>query len=474
MSVAELEIENRYREATHDGYFDGFDETALTPRDLEPFPSCLVCLRNGHRNAAAKNRLIEAISSGLPVKVLLQRDDILEDLPIAGGKFAFGIESLQLPAMALGLNTAYVVQASGSHLHAPNGAIDNGMRYHGPALFSVFSGAGRKASRAARNAPGLGAYLRSAAAMESRAFPVFSYDSAARADWAARFRVADNPQAEADWPVHGIAYEDEDLQWVTEEIAFTFVDFVARDKRYAECFAPVSRGAWHGSMVPTRDFLALNDEEAHGKVPYVLLVDESNRLHRAVVNDRLIDAARRCAAFWRGLQELGGIGNSHAQALLEKEKAAWAEAKARDIEASKGGDAPATEQPVADVPVDLEAAAVVEAPAPVKDLEAVSPDEAYIETPRCTTCHECIEINTKMFAYDDNMQAYLTDLEAGSFRQLVEAAENCQVAIIHPENRGTIANPAWTSLSVARIHSPKRPIRTSESLVQYRRERTYR
>ena len=198
MSVAELEIENRYREATHDGYFDGFDETALTPRDLEPFPSCLVCLRNGHRNAAAKNRLIEAISSGLPVKVLLQRDDILEDLPIAGGKFAFGIESLQLPAMALGLNTAYVVQASGSHLHAPNGAIDNGMRYHGPALFSVFSGAGRKASRAARNAPGLGAYLRSAAAMESRAFPVFSYDSAARADWAARFRVADNPQAEAD------------------------------------------------------------------------------------------------------------------------------------------------------------------------------------------------------------------------------------------------------------------------------------
>ncbi len=59
-------------------------------------------------------------------------------------------------------------------------------------------------------------------------------------------------------------------------------------------------------------------------------------------------------------------------------------------------------------------------------------DEASIETPRCTTCHECIEINNKLFAYDENMQAYIAELEAGSFRQLVEAAENCQVCIIHP------------------------------------------
>ena len=37
-----------------------------------------------------------------------------------------------------------------------------------------------------------------------------------------------------------------------------------------------------------------------------------------------------------------------------------------------------------------------------------------------------------MFAYNDNKQAYIKDIDAGTYRQLVEAAESCQVAIIHP------------------------------------------
>ncbi len=37
-----------------------------------------------------------------------------------------------------------------------------------------------------------------------------------------------------------------------------------------------------------------------------------------------------------------------------------------------------------------------------------------------------------MFAYDERKQAYIKDLTAGTYRQLVEAAESCQVAIIHP------------------------------------------
>ena len=37
-----------------------------------------------------------------------------------------------------------------------------------------------------------------------------------------------------------------------------------------------------------------------------------------------------------------------------------------------------------------------------------------------------------MFAYDGNKQAYIADISAGTYAQLVEAAENCQVSIIHP------------------------------------------
>jgi hypothetical protein len=59
-------------------------------------------------------------------------------------------------------------------------------------------------------------------------------------------------------------------------------------------------------------------------------------------------------------------------------------------------------------------------------------NDAYIETPRCTTCDECTDKNDRLFAYDDNKQAYIKDLDAGSYRDLVDAAEICQVAIIHP------------------------------------------
>ena len=81
------------------------------------------------------------------------------------------------------------------------------------------------------------------------------------------------------------------------------------------------------------------------------------------------------------------------------------------------------------------APATAAGPAPVAELAAApekGADEAYIETPRCTTCEECVQVNNKMFLYDANKQAYIADINAGTYRQLVEAAEACQVSIIHP------------------------------------------
>ncbi len=43
-----------------------------------------------------------------------------------------------------------------------------------------------------------------------------------------------------------------------------------------------------------------------------------------------------------------------------------------------------------------------------------------------------MHVNKRMFAYDANKQAYIADAGAGTYRELVEAAESCQVSIIHP------------------------------------------
>jgi hypothetical protein len=426
VSIAELEIENRYNESRHDSFFSRFDESSLVPEDLAPFPSYLVCVRDGSDDAAEKTKAIEILSSGLPVKILVQSNDISEEMSIGAGQFCFGVKGLQLASMAVGLTGAYVLQSSSSHLYQLGDQILKGLTYPGPALFSVFSGAAGNSSAKARNVTDLPPYLMAAAAMESRAFPAFTYDPSAGADWASRFRVSDNPQADCDWPSHRLSHQDEDLQGISEDVAFTFVDFVACDARYAGSFARVPRGEWHGGMIPVSEALG---REAPEKVPYVLMVDERNFLHRVTVEDKLIDAARRCREMWHGLQELGGINNSHARRLLAREKEIWEEEKARELEALRGRPEQETEGP--DVP---EQAPTSEEPAQIEVEEpAEAPtDEPYIETPRCTTCNECTEINNRMFVYDENMQAYIADPDAGTYRQLVEAAESCQVCIIHP------------------------------------------
>ena len=70
--------------------------------------------------------------------------------------------------------------------------------------------------------------------------------------------------------------------------------------------------------------------------------------------------------------------------------------------------------------------------------------EPYIDTDRCTTCNECTNLNKKLFAYDANKQAYVRDPAAGTFAQLVQAAEKCPVAAIHP---GTPFNPKEKDLA---------------------------
>ncbi len=71
-------------------------------------------------------------------------------------------------------------------------------------------------------------------------------------------------------------------------------------------------------------------------------------------------------------------------------------------------------------------------PAPAEAEPEKTTGEPYVETPRCTSCDECTQINNMMFGYDANKQASIVNPDAGTYRQLVEAAESCQVSIVHP------------------------------------------
>jgi ferredoxin len=397
------------------------------------FPSYLICMRGGGLDIRERARLTEILSSGLPIKVLVQSDDILEDLPVARGKFSFGRKSSQLAAAAIGLQSAFVLQASNSHLYPMRKQMVRGMQFDGPALFSVYSGA------CASTVP-ISPYLVAAVATESRVFPSFTFDPGAGPDLASRFSVDANPQAELVWPTYRLDYEDEEHQRISEDLSLTFADFVACDRRYAGHFATLPRDQWHDGVIALGGFLESQSDASAEKEPYIPVIDSANVLHKRAVDDELIRAARRCAESWRSLQELGGIQSSHAQRLLAKEKELWQQQMEHELAALKARSEPEVKTPK----IEQAAEAPAEASPAQPEAAAEAPsDEPYIETPRCTTCDECTQINNRMFAYDDNKQAYIADPDAGTYRELVEAAESCQVAIIHP---GKPRNPNESNL----------------------------
>jgi len=422
ISIAELEIENRYDERRHDGIFEQFNQSRLGPGDLEMFPSYLVCIKDV--NAAGQTAIFEILRAGLPFKIVAQTNDILDDASLAGGQLSFGTRGQQLAHMAMGLNNVFVMQATSSSLFHLRGFVMKGLASDRPALFSVFS------------AP---SYLGAAAATESRAFPGFVYNPSNGPDLASRFDLPGNPQATNAWPVHQLRYEDTEHNGKVEESVFTLIDFIAADPRYTSHFACVPRHDWSREMMPAAEFLAMDVSNRLDKVPYVLLIDGDNILHRAVYDDRLNDAARRCRNVWHGLQELGGINNSHAVAALVEAQQAWDKEKeeltAQTAAPPRGSGAPTVPHPPTTGPVQKPDPAVQTSPQQVPaaiEESAPTSDDPWIETIRCTTCNECTQLNDRLFSYNEDMRAYIADPDAGTFRELVEAAETCQVAIIHP------------------------------------------
>lgn len=416
IAIAELEADNYYDEARHDRFFETFDAERLGPGDFTLFPSYLVFIEQ--LDGSQRNVVLDLLESGLPFKIVAQSTDILGALASGHDQVSSGKPGHNLARMALGLDDVFVLQATNAFLYRLRQEVLQAVSVPQPALISVYAGAD---------------YLASASACESRAFPCFAYDPSASGGQAGRFRLTGNPQQEQDWPWHRLDYETDAHDRQGGETAFTVVDFVAQDPRFAPRFAAIGDASADGDndLVTVAAYLQLSDRQRDRAVPYVMLIDQENRLRRCVVDDKLVEAAARCLDAWRNLQEMGGIGNSHARAALHEAQLRWDEEKAQlSAQQSTQSAAPAA---AASAPVPAAAApSAAASAAPEEPAAAPSSDDPWIETIRCTSCNECKEINDRMFAYDEDNRAYIADLDAGTYRELVLAAETCQVAIIHP------------------------------------------
>lgn len=464
--IARLETSNGYREAVHDPFFERFDRTCLTEEEFSLCPPVLAHLTSDALVDKEAQSLLDMLGRGLPVKILVTLDDVCgtrTDEPSVSAHWA-----ARLSSVAMALNHVYVLQTPVSNFSALRAGFLNGLRYDGPALFSVFTG-DRQTPR------GFSTYLVAAAAAESRLFPIFEFNPANGESLAERMDVSGNPQSEVDWPEDSFRYRTDEDEEKTADLQFTIADFLFLDSRLGRHFWSVPPEKWHEDMVPFAEYIESGSEKASTKIPYLLVVDDMRMLTRVVVTRDVVSAALGGRTFWRNLQESGGINNSFANNIVAEEKERLEAEKKQEIDAieqryvaqleqdigeltreiiqriasrlildgESGTVMPTPATPPADAPAVVEPAAanggeaeaVETAPAEDEDDEdddIATLDDPYIDTPLCTTCNECTQLNAQMFAYNDNKQAFIKEATAGPFQDLVRAAELCPVKIIHP------------------------------------------
>lgn len=465
VQIARLECDNAYRESIHDAYYGRFDVTCLTDSELQLCPPLLLKLEQPNVADGAFTQLLKVLNTGYPIKVLLLVDDLCTPTRSDDQTSILIDWPARLAHMVMAMTSVYVMQAPVSGLPLLHRGFNAGLAYGGPALFAVYTG-----NREHR--PHLPLYLDASSAMESRIFPAFSYDPSRGTDLADRMEVADNNQAGRPWPMETFRYRAADGGERTVETGFTAADFLLNDQRLEHHFWNVPRNLWHEKMVPLHEYLQLDADAAMEQVPYVLTVDQAGEVGRSMVSRAVVASVMQCNGAWRYLQELGGINNSHAERLAAQQATRIEQEKQQEIAAieerylqqqeqdvgrltqeivrriaqqlilepgtpatvmasaiSQAAAAPAT--PAAQT---VEAAPVAAAPQAEEeeDDELEGMDDPYIITQLCTSCNDCININKNLFGYDNDKRAFIKDAAAGTYEELVRAAEKCPVHIIHP------------------------------------------
>jgi len=455
--MASLEMENKYTPAHHDIFFDNYDASMLTASEQALiFP---VALELGDNFSQKVPALLEILNATDSIKIIVREPAPL--LNQIDGIIVSGAASM-FSKMALNVNHAAICQTAQAFLVEQQDGLIAAFAYNGPALITVFDGI----SEENNDVPG---WLLSGMAPEARVFSNFSYNPDKGTSLADRFILKRTPAMESNWPEQSFTIVD-GTQTFEENVFFSAVEFCAVQAHFASHFKKIKPDEYHEKQISVASFVGDARYHQEGYLPFILMADKkTGEINRVLVDKEMVEAAYRVMENWHFLQELAGINNSHVAQKTASLRDEWNAEQEKTLRAVKeeydaklnqdrenltneiiGNIAtgllssdiiqmgsmqsvPATSAPSVAVPTEVEEITSVESTAEkVEDDEDVSFDEAYIDTPLCTSCNECCNQNDLLFLYDDNKQAYIDDVSKGTFKQLVTAAENCPVHIIHP------------------------------------------
>jgi pyruvate-ferredoxin/flavodoxin oxidoreductase len=196
-------------------------------------------------------------------------------------------------------------------------------------------------------------------------------------------------------------------------------------------------------MVPLAEFLDFDEDDREGRFPYLWSVDKQGELSRLLVAKPMVESCEDRRDFWTMLRSLAGIDKPSREDIEEEVRGQIAGTLATSLMKLAAGDDGALAALVdvgAQAPA-AAAAATAAAPAAVGDYMA-----PWIDTEECTACDECIIINPKIFAYNENKKAIIADPTGGPYKDIVKSAEKCTARVIHPglpANRSAKDSDKW-------------------------------
>jgi len=167
-----------------------------------------------------------------------------------------------------------------------------------------------------------------------------------------------------------------------------------------------------------------------------------------LVSAELVHSTVERREFWRQLKSLVGV-DKHVDVDINKITQDAQADMAQKITSSllamaAGASAQTGANPISNLGELLNPTGTSEAPSGgdgVATASANAPEDyepVWIDTPECTACDECTDINPDIFAYNDDKLAVVKNPKAGTYLDIVKAAEKCTAEAIHP---GTPFNP---------------------------------
>ncbi len=442
----EMELAGGYDPVAQDATFARLNWEDLTDEEWHLCPPVMALGGDGAMFDIGFQNLSRALMSGKPVKIMIVDTQVYSNTggqactsgfigqvadmsPYGAAQHGKSEKRKEISVIGMAHRTAFVAQCSQANTtHLLESFID-GINTRRPALFNIYA--------VCPPEHGVGddsAVTQSKMALESRAFPLFRYNPDLGTTFSECTTLEGNPSLDSDWPSYDLSYVNEQGEKQSMTLPMTFADFALSEGRFAKQFKKAPPETWNDDQVLLGDFLKLSEDEREGKFPFIWAVDKKQRLMRVLTSVEMVRSCEERLQFWHQLKDLTSKGGAAA------DETAIANRVRQELIA----------QLSSGLGLGASAAPATASAVPAATAEGYEP--VWVDTPECTACDECMNINPKIFAYDANKKAVVINAKGGSFLDIVKAAEKCTASIIHP---GTPWNMSEANLDKLKLRAAK-------------------